>query len=94
MTPLPFTLVNGLLTCIWDDRYEFFPDRESAERWALRQGFRAVFEEPDQRPCLCQDDIGYESGTCRWVNGGRPCEQEPRGIEYRFLGVMDLGEES
>jgi hypothetical protein len=47
MNALPFTTVNGLLTCIWDDRYEFFPDRESAERWALRQGFVAVFEEPE-----------------------------------------------
>ena len=38
---------GGALCCIWQDEMRFFPDKASAERWAARQGFKAVFAESE-----------------------------------------------
>jgi hypothetical protein len=96
--------------CIWNDEYHYFPTRTAATAWARRQGCVAVFAEaepiettPDKFRCIdcgsfaTRDVMSW--GLCP------PCQDkatkefqaradEPRGIEYRFLGVMDLGEEA
>lgn len=50
MTTLTFDRWTGdhpRLYCIWQDELRLFPDTEAAQRWARRQGLRAVF--PDTR---------------------------------------------
>lgn len=55
------------LQCVWNDELRFFPDEQSACRWARRQGLRAVFPEDGNGhigPALADGDSDVSGAEC------------------------------